>query len=198
VSAHLSINQANLRAPFLSERAPFYQSGKLEHALLKRARPFLSFKQWVKNLEWMEEWPNWDQLVEPERDSSPIWVFPCPPFPIHFPAKSLGHVHSSSALLILGSKTPLLLGFALPWKRLLSYLSFSLPTFPCTLSCKKPRTRAQQQHPLDPLIKDPVAVGVHPERDSSPIWVFPCPPFLEERNWTWTDTLQWRLFLACL
>ncbi len=52
-----------------------------------------------------------------------------------------------------------MLGFALPWKRLLSYLSFFLPTFPCPLSCKKPRTHAQQQRLLDPRIKDPVAVG---------------------------------------
>jgi hypothetical protein len=35
VSAPLSINQANLNEPFSSERAPFYQSGKLEHPIQK-------------------------------------------------------------------------------------------------------------------------------------------------------------------
>ncbi len=54
-------------APLSSERAPFHQSGKLERAPLKRALPFLSIKQWIKNLEWMEEWPNRDQLPETER-----------------------------------------------------------------------------------------------------------------------------------
>jgi len=49
------------------ERAPFHQSGKLERALLKRGLSFLSIKQWVKNLEWMQEWPNRNQLAETER-----------------------------------------------------------------------------------------------------------------------------------
>jgi hypothetical protein len=68
----------------------------------------------------MEEWPNPDQLAEPERDSSPI-------------------------------------------------LSVSLPTFPNPLSCKKPRTRAQQHRRLDPRIKDPVAVGVRVALNETPL-----------------------------
>jgi hypothetical protein len=68
----------------------------------------------------MEEWPNRDQLAEPERDSSPIF-------------------------------------------------SVSLLTFPYPLSCKKSRTRAQQQHPLDPRIKDPVAVGVSVALKETPL-----------------------------
>ncbi len=68
----------------------------------------------------MEEWPNRDQLAEPEGDSSPV-------------------------------------------------LSASLPTFPYPLSCKKPRTRAQQQRPLDPWIKDPVVVGVRVALKETPL-----------------------------
>ncbi len=52
---------------------------------------------------------------------------------------------------------------------ILSYLSFSLPTFTCPLSCKKPRTCAQQQRPLDPRIKDPVAVGVRVALKETPL-----------------------------
>ncbi len=48
-------------------------------------------------------------------------------------------------------------------------LSVSLPTFPYPLSCKKPRTRAQQQRPLDPRIKDPVAVGVRIALKETPL-----------------------------
>jgi len=77
-------------APLSSERAPFYQSGKLERAPLKWARPSqvgaplsinqanlsTPFKrgallpilqQWAKNLEWMKKWPKRNQPVEAER-----------------------------------------------------------------------------------------------------------------------------------
>jgi hypothetical protein len=48
--------QAKLGAPFQQGRALSYQSGKVGHALLTRACPFLSIKQCgAKNLEWMEE-----------------------------------------------------------------------------------------------------------------------------------------------
>ncbi len=77
VSMPLSINQANLSAPHLSERTPFHQSGKLERALLKRALSFLSIKQWVKNLAWMEEWPNRDQLPETERGITSVAPVSC-------------------------------------------------------------------------------------------------------------------------
>jgi hypothetical protein len=42
-------------------------SGKVGHALPKGARPSLVIKQCAKNLEWMEEWPNPDQLAETEQ-----------------------------------------------------------------------------------------------------------------------------------
>jgi hypothetical protein len=48
----------------------------------------------------------------------PIWVFPA-----HLPAKSLGHVHSSSTCRS-SDQTPMLLGFTLPLKRLLAHLEF--------------------------------------------------------------------------
>ena len=103
----------------------------------------------------MEDWPNQDQLAEPEGDSSPV-------------------------------------------------LSASLPTFPCPLSCKKPRTRAQQQRPLDPRIKDPVAIGVHIVLKETPLLFefFPAhlslPTFSRRKKLNVDHTLQWRLFLACL
>jgi hypothetical protein len=56
--APFSINQASFRSD-QQWRALFYQSGKL-------GRPFLSFKQCAKNLEWMKEWPNPDQLAGTE------------------------------------------------------------------------------------------------------------------------------------
>ncbi len=60
----LSIRQTWVR-PSQSERAPFYQSGKLERLIQKGRSP--SFKQWVKNLEWMEELPKRNQLAETKR-----------------------------------------------------------------------------------------------------------------------------------
>jgi hypothetical protein len=61
------INQAKMGAPSSQGRTLSYQSGKIGHALLTRARPFLSIKQCAKNLEWMEELPNLDQLAGTER-----------------------------------------------------------------------------------------------------------------------------------
>jgi hypothetical protein len=83
-------------------------------------------------------------------------------------------------------------------------LSFSLPTFPYPLSCKKPRTRAQQQRPLDPRIKHPIAVGVHVALKETPLLFefFPAhlslPTFSRRKKLNVDHTLQWRLFLACL
>ena len=107
----------------------------------------------------MEEWPNRDQLAEPERDSSPILSVSLPTFPYPLSCKKPRTMHSSSACVILGSdpdavgvhvalkETPLLFEFSLP--------TFSLPTFPA-----KSLGHAHSSSACLILGSDPDAVGV--------------------------------------
>jgi hypothetical protein len=70
---------------------------------------------------------------------------------------------------------PVAVGDALPWKRLLSYFEFCpAHLFPVHFSCKKPRTRAQQQRPILILgSRTPLLLGMRcPARDPSPILSF--------------------------
>ncbi len=66
VSAPLSINQANLSAPLSSERAPFYQSGKLERPIQKgRSSSYPSSVS--QELRMDEGMTKADPIVETER-----------------------------------------------------------------------------------------------------------------------------------
>ncbi len=125
---------------------------------------------WIKDPGTVGDALPWKRLLS---------YFEC--FPAHLPCKKpRTHAQQWRLFLILGSRTPVLLGMCCPERDYSPILSVSLPTFPAKslghVHSSGACSRSSDQGPR--YCWGCIALKETP----LPFWVFPCPPFSLRKN----------------